>query len=606
MTWMSQKIIDLANSLYDLYYTRKYKTISHHLGMSPSTERPRRQGFVILQIDALSHKDLLTAMERGYMPYLTRLHHRGELKLGRWRCGVPSTTPAVQAGLMFGSNFDIPSFRWYDKQTGQPIVCRMPRHAQAMQQRIAAGRRGILEGGSSYVSIMDGGARLSLLTVSALNRHHFFESVRGVGLLLLFCLNPLRVGRVIGLSLWEYLRDVGLSIWRLLREGKLHRPQPLYSLSQVIINVIFREIQTFACMLDIYRGVPAIYTNYYGHDEIAHHFGSTSQEALRVLKGIDAQIRQIDQMRRKYQRRSYDLYILSDHGMTPSQSFQEAFGCSLADFIAQQTGREVWDERPGESEKGASVTQTRVILEELESIEANLSPRGARIVRAARRYLAARTPPLWPDDWDLSRRRDIVVSSSGSLAHVYFNVTTRPMELSEIVLLYPELLPRLVDHPGIGLVIGREGDDVVVMGPRGTLILNERSQVRGEDPLATLADAPLAAEELRQMAHFPHSGDLILFGAWEPNPPQRVITFENQVASHGGLGGEQLYPFILYAPVLRDACPEDRRHHQELNPDQLTNACKLYTFFRLNYHNSHEEPPATKGDFVEDGELPLE
>jgi len=570
MAWMSRRIIDLADSLYDLYYTRKYKVISHHLGMPLSPEEPMRRGFVILQIDALSYQDLLTAMERGYMPYLARLYRRGKLKLARWRCGIPSATPAVQAGLMFGNNFDIPAFRWYDKQTGQPIVCRMPHHARAMQRRVAAGRRGILEGGSSYVSIMDGGARLSLLTISAFGRHHFFESARGIGLLLLFFLSPLRVGRVIGLSLWEYLRDACLSVWRLLREGKLPRPQPLYSLSQVIINVVFREIQTFACMLDIYRGVPAIYTNYYGYDEVAHHFGSTSREALRVLKGIDAQIRQIDQMRRKYRRRVYDLYIMSDHGMTPSLPFKVAFGHSLADFIAQQTGQEVWDERPGEPEDRTSTAQKRVILEELASIEANLSPRGAGIVRAARRYLAARTPPLWPGDWDLSRREDIVVRSSGSLAHVYFNVTPRPMELSEIAMLYPGLIDSLAEHPGIGLVVGREGDDVVVMGHQGTLVLNEQARLRGEDPLASLADPDLAAEELRRIARFPHSGDLILFGAWEPHPPQRVVTFENQIASHGGLGGEQLYPFIMYAD-------------QRLAPDQLTNACKLYTFFRQAY-----------------------
>jgi len=573
MTWISQRIIDLINSFYDLYYARKYKALSHQLGMGPSPEPPTRKGFILLQIDALSYNDLLTAMERGCMPYLTRLYHQGDMKLMRWRCGVPSTTPAVQAGLMFGNNFDIPAFRWYDKQTRQPIECRMPSHAQAVQQRIAVGRPGILEGGSSYVSVFDGGARLSFLTASALNRHHLFENIRGMGLLLLFCLNPLRVGRVIGLSLWEYLRDVWLSAWRLLSERRLRRPRPLYPLGQVIIKVVFREIQTFACMLDIYRGVPAIYTNYYGYDEIAHHFGPTSHEALRILKGIDAQIRQIDRMRRKCRRRAYDLYILSDHGMTPSRPFREAFGCSLAEFIARQTGGEVWDEQPVEVEVKASAARAHVILGELRAIEANLAPRSARIVRAARRFLAARTPPLWPTDWDLSRRRDIVVRSSGSLAHVYFNVTPRPMELSEITLLYPELLSRLLAHPGIGLVVGREGEDVVVMGRRGTLILNERQpQVSGEDPLATLADAPLAAEELRQLARFPHSGDLILFGAWEPKPPQRVISFEDQVASHGGLGGEQLYPFILYPS------------HLKFNPIRLTNACHLYTFFRDLYY----------------------
>jgi hypothetical protein len=401
---------------------------------------------------------------------------------------------------------------------------------------------------------------------------------------MLFFLSPLRIARVSALSLWEYLRDAGLSVWRLLRDGRLPRPRPLYSLSQVTINIVFREIQTFACMLDVYRGVPAIYTNYYGYDEVAHHFGSTSPEALRALKGIDAQIRQIDRMTRRYRRRRYDLYVLSDHGMTPSQSFIAVYGCSLADFIARHTGQEVWDERPAEHGSRTLATQTRVILEELESIEANLSPRSATIVRAGRRFLAARMPNLWPEDWDLSRRGDIVVRSSGSLAHVYCNVTSRSMDLSELALLYPSLLPQLVHHPGIGLVIGREGEGVVVLGPKGELTLSEHPKIEGEDPLITLADRSAVTEELRQMALFPHSGDLILLGAWDPDPPQRVTTFEDQVASHGGVGGEQLYPFVLYAPLQREGGLERGRDHLALNPDQVTNARQLYTYFRQVYH----------------------
>ena len=218
-----------------------------------------------------------------------------------------------------------------------------------------------------------------------------------------------------------------------------------------------------------------------------------------------------------------------------------------------------------------------MILDELESIEANLSPRSASMIRATRRYLAARTRPFRHPDWDLSRRRDIVVRSSGSLAHVYFNVTARPMELSEIAVLHPELLPRLLQHPGVGLVIARDSDDVIVMGPKGALTLSEQAVVRGEHPLATLADGPLAAEELRQMALFPHSGDLIVLGAWEPEAPQRVTAFEDQVASHGGLGGEQLYPFIVHAD------------QHELVPERLTNARTLYAFFCRAYHQQLTE-----------------
>jgi hypothetical protein len=160
------------------------------------------------------------------------------------------------------------------------------------------------------------------------------------------------------------------------------------------------------------------------------------------------------------------------------------------------------------------------------------------------------------------------------------------MELSEITLLYPKLLSQLVQHPGIGLVIGREGDDVVVVGSQGELILNEHARVEGEDPLASLADGSTAANEIGRMARFPHSGDLVVFGSWDPTPPQQVTTFEDQVASHGGLGGEQMYPFIFYAPFYApgDANSADSHQRRRLDPDQLTDATKLYEFFRREYH----------------------
>ena len=51
--------------------------------------------------------------------------------------------------------------------------------------------------------------------------------------------------------------------------------------------------------------------------------------------------------------------------------------------------------------------------------------------------------------------------------------------------------------------------------------------------------------EMARVARFPHAGDLILLGAWDG---KRVICFEEQVASHGGLGGPQGWPFLAYPP----------------------------------------------------------
>jgi len=55
---------------------------------------------------------------------------------------------------------------------------------------------------------------------------------------------------------------------------------------------------------------------------------------------------------------------------------------------------------------------------------------------------------------------------------------------------------------------------------------------------------------------------------------------------HGGLGGEQMYPFIFYAPIFApgDAHRADSVQRRRLDPGQLTNATKLYEFFRREYH----------------------
>jgi hypothetical protein len=171
------------------------------------------------------------------------------------------------------------------------------------------------------------------------------------------------------------------------------------------------------------------------------------------------------------------------------------------------------------------------------------------------------------ESWDLSKRGDIVVRSSGSMSHVYFNIAPRPMNLSEIALLYPELLNRLIAHEGIGLVVGREEGETVIVGKDGTLTLNEGVEVRGRNPLLSLPEPKLAASQLRQLTSFPHSGDIIIFGAWRGGG--EVICFEDQVASHGGLGGPQDYPFIMYPSKLN------------LDLESVTNAKDLYPHFAV-------------------------
>ncbi len=261
MTWLLERVLDLIELIANWFYTRKYGAMARRFGRGTAEDDGRR-GLIILQIDGLSHAVVQQALNQGAMPHLRRMIERDGYVLQPWWCGLPSSTPAIQGGLMYGNNWNIPAFRWYEKRSGKTMVAKHPRDARVLQDRLSAGRRGLLEGGSSYVNIFDGGARLSLFTVSALGGERFFENVRGLGFATLLMLSPLRLLRLVRDIFWDFMRDVGQRVASRVapRAGSHPRPlSPLASLFQIFASVVFRELQTFGVLLDIYRRVPAIY-----------------------------------------------------------------------------------------------------------------------------------------------------------------------------------------------------------------------------------------------------------------------------------------------------------------------------------------------------------
>jgi hypothetical protein len=582
VNWLVRRIVDGYRALAGKVYARRYGTMVRQMGreqVAPSVGEVAKRGFIVIQIDGLAYDHLVQAIARGSAPYLKRLIGAGRLRLASWHCGFPSTTPVVQAGILFGDNWDIPGFRWYDKVEQRALVCKRPATVQALQKRISAGRRGILSGGSSYYNMFDGDAEWAVFTLSELRPPRFFEGVRGLGLTLLFLLSPLRVLRVIRRALWNYLLDVGRRLLALFRPS-VYRPFDLLSpMAHIFSQVLFQEIITFGVQMDIYRGAPAIYLNNVTYDEIAHHVGPTHPAAFKTVKNIDRQVAQIDKMLSRYRQRTCDLYILSDHGMSPALPFKDRFDLSLGDYIVQQIGEPlILDERW--SAPGYALTQARYLLEELHGLEERLSPRNANVVRAMREYLSRRMPWVHDPDhepWDLAHHSDVAVRVSGSLAHVYFNVSEQRLNLSEIALLYPTLLNRLIGHAGIGVVIGREGEETVIMGQEGTLtVCGDTNRLHGRHPLSGLHDPCDQAAQIDYVASFPHSGDLILLGAWQNGS---VVTFEDQVGTHGGLGGPQEKPFILYPAEM------------DLPGDSIKNPRDLYPIFARYLDQTPGEAP---------------
>ena len=112
---------------------------------------------------------------------------------------------------------------------------------------------------------------------------------------------------------------------------------------------------------------------------------------------------------------------------------------------------------------------------------------------------------------------------------------------------YPDLVPALTGHPGIGFVLVRSDElGPVVIGRDGFQAL-QTQDVSGKDPLRPFGAS--ARWQVLQTDSYPHCADIMVNSMWDPQT-EEVAAFEHLVGSHGGLGGEQTHPFVLYPSDL--------------------------------------------------------
>ncbi len=534
--------------------------------------------FVIIQIDALGYSVLQAVIEQGNMPHLARLLQQGGYQLSRWHCGLPSTTTAIQAGFFYGSR-SAPGFRWYDKTADTPLTSHRPDHMRNLEENLRSAHLGLLEGGGVYTSLLSGDAEHAVFTVSRMLGRQLQGYLEGTGLLLSFLLRPLRVFRLLRYALTRF----GRRLWPSLRQfHALHFPLGR-AFFEAVMDAMFTEFMTFCVLLDLYRGVPRLYANFNGYDEIAHEYGVLHDEALWVLRWVDSRLAEIERLSRQESGVGYDVFILSDHGMAPAIPFRTHFGLTLGEFVAKGVHLDVgFDAGKGDA-AAARALRTRYLITAMRDSQSRLPAWSRRLVRVARRpllhYVSSEESAY---DWRLEG--DVVVQASGPLAHVYFRLTPRPMDLPEITLLYAEFMQQLVGHEGIELVAGRDADQVVILGRMGGVLTVSAgsSDVQGRDPLRAFRDRDYVLRELRRLVQLPVSGDLVLLGRLFETG--EVITFEEQHATHGGLGGGQDEPFIIFPRSVADSFSE------------IESPEALYDWFGKHYSKPVSPGPNAPGD----------
>jgi hypothetical protein len=394
---------------------------------------------------------------------------------------------------------------------------------------------------------------------------------------LLIAIHPVRVARMAVTGVLEWLREE----WERARgelAGRFTHAEGIFPFIRILSNVVVRELQTMAILLDIYLGVPVIYSTFMQYDELAHHFGPSSWQALRDLRRTDARLREIRRMIRSAAGREYDLVIISDHGMTPSSSYRVLYGESLGvtvQRILEGDAARIGRRSLRTLESHASDTEYADISAQIVETVAQVTPRTSRRRRRAlyrlRDWVRSRyglRELILPEKYRVDELHDVVVTYSSCLALLYFTAEPDRVELTDLARerrrahLYAELL----SHPGIGLIATLSGPAVHLESARGrALIVDGALEVlSGVNPLDSFGTELPLVRAVESLVRQPNAGDLVLFGAYDG---YEIVSFDDQIGAHGSAGGNQLYPFLIAHESLglEQAVLEDARDlHREL------------------------------------------
>ena len=501
-------------------------------------------GVIFLEIDGLGHEVLQRAMRDGNAPTLARWLRDGTHRLARWETDWSSQTGACQAGLLHGNNHDMPAFRWWEKDRGKAITTNHPRDAEELEHRHSDGRGLLHAGGASRANILSGDAEHSMLTMSTVLHRR-----RPIGRdYSAYFARPYAVARTLMLALAEIASERHAQAQQRRRDVQPRiRRSRHYAVLRAWATVVQRDLQVASVVGDMMGGLPIVYTTFLAYDEVAHHSGVERADTLAVLRRVDRQLGRVERAAADAPR-PYRLVVLADHGQSQGATFLQRYGMTLEELV-----RSACDATDVQAAAGGEAEAAAYMSAGLTELARDDTAAGRAVKRATR---GRRTDGVVTVDTQARRETDarddealpeLSVMASGCLGLISFPREPGRVTLERIEELYPRLLPALRAHPGIGFVhVRSELGGPVVIGARGTHHLDD-GRVLGEDPLAPFG--PNAGGHVRRTDAFPHCPDIVLNSTWWEETGE-VAAFEELVGSHGGMGGGQGFPFVLFPSEL--------------------------------------------------------
>lgn len=496
-----------------------YRSVYRDAKRKRKGELKKYPGVIIIEIDGLAYDVLCEAIKKGLMPTVKSMIDSKTHTLREWETDLSSQTGASQAGILHGNNEDITAFRWIEKENdNQMMQCSGPIQVKELEERISDGNGLLADNGASRSNLFSGDTDNIIFTMSKILN---LKKLYNRAWFSVFS-NPSNFARIVSLFLAEMILEIYSQI-----KHKILNIQPrinrgiIYIPTRAGTNVFMREINTQTLIGDMMVGdIDVAYSTYLGYDEIAHHSGVRNNDSWYALKGMDKQIKRLVNATR-YCPRKYQFVIQSDHGQTNGATFKQRYGESFEDFIK------------------SLLPQDMTMFAKMSSNEDHY---GNTFIPFSKQIDNLKNRSEDDEKKELSDS-EVIVLASGNLAMIYLTQWRHRLTYEEINTLFPELIPGIVKNEYIGFILVRsseKGD--MAIGRNGTYYLDS-DEIEGINPLENFGKN--IVRHLKRNSSFKYTPD-ILVNSFYDNENDEVCAFEELIGSHGGAGGSQSKPFILY------------------------------------------------------------
>ena len=551
-------------------------------------------GVIMLEIDGLSENTLKIAIEKGFMPNIKSWIDNKSHTLKGWETDLSSQTGASQAGILHGNNEDIVAYRWVEKENNnQIVVSGKLSDAPKIEKRISNGE-GLLVDGISVANMFSGDSKIPTFTSSHLNslKNTYSKSLNAV------FLDAYNFQRLIVLFLWDIILEFKSQIVHKIKNIQPRiRRTIVYAAVRAGANIVLRDATTDVLTSEILAGnIDTAYATYMGYDEIAHHSGVHDDDVWKVLKNIDLQFSKLTSAI-EMSDRDYRIVVLSDHGQTNGATFKQRYGITLGDYVRKFLPDDMVifkNEHNIDHFRDAVIPENRQIrnikdkignihddlfeeIKPLQEIKEEVEKRKPPMIFENEQYKNIRNKYANSLDYirghesieqstKKAKDSELIVLGSGNMGLIYLTQWNRRLSYEEIVMLFPDLIPGLVKHSGIGFIlVNSMSNGGMIIGENGIYYL-ETDEIVGENPLDGFGEN--ASKHLKRQNSFNHMPDILVNSFYD----EKHDAFEELIGSHGGLGGDQSKPFILYPSQWED-------------PGDLIGAESIYKFLKKEIEN---------------------